>query len=212
MKKIAAVLASCLAVYVQADYSAIEDGGVTDGTGFFGAFFFDRHLPEQEQVWLVDYKEDPAEWWPVDSQPQAGLGTRYSLSIVEVAHTPENEVIHSFTEKHLNQHLAVFLQVSQAEQNNLQSHDYIGTGITLNNRWRAGDGIGLGIAHARSTYRNPQIYPDWESAEMAWELTYFGSVLDKLDAQTSVYYIQHPAQDANISDSIAAQLRVHFKF
>ena len=211
MKKIAAVFISSLAAFAQAD-----DGlQWSDNLSAEDVAYFDEMLRvDPTHNTLLPHSDIYAEWRLI-SYPQSSVdvGSRYALSVVEVAYAgQQSDVAYSFTEKHLNDNLAVFLQVSHTEYNAALSHDYIGTGILLSNRWRAGDGIGLGIAHARSSDLQQQVYPDWESAEMAWELSYFGNLLNRLNAQTSVYYIQHPVQDVEISDSIAAQLRVHFKF
>lgn len=208
MKKIAAVFISSLAAF-----SYAEDISQWNETLSENAAFFDEMLRVDSSPNGLPSPDIDTEWrWVGRTQPSVEVGSRYALSIVEVAYPGQyNDVIYSFAEKHLNDNVAVFLQVSHTEYNSLPSHEYIGTGITLNNRWRDGDGIGLGVAHAR-TNLHQQVYPDWEAAEMAWELSYFGNLMNRLNAQTSVYYIQHPVQNVDISDSIAAQVRVHFKF
>ncbi len=211
MKKIAAAFISCFAAFAHAD----DKPYWSDALSAEDVAYFDEMLRVDATANPVMSSPEINPEWRLISHPQpiVEVGSRYALSVVEVAYPGQySDVVYSFTEKNLNDNLAVFLQVSHTENNAALSHEYIGTGILVNNRWRAGDGIGLGIAHARSSDLQQQIYPDWESAEMAWELSYFGHLLNRLNAQTSVYYIQHPVQDVEISDSIAAQLRVHFKF
>lgn len=207
MKKIAAVFISSLAAFSYAEDISQWNNAVEGERAYF-----DEMLRIDTANNAAAFHDLDAEWHLSDRPRSSEVGSRYALSVIEVSSPGQyNDVIYSFAEKQLNDNFAVFLQVSHTEHNAVQSHEYIGTGITLNNRWREGDGIGLGISHARSNL-NQQVYPDWESAEMAWELSYFGHLLNRLNAQTSVYYIQHPVQQLDVSDSLAAQLRVHFKF
>lgn len=123
-----------------------------------------------------------------------------------------NSGIYLIAEKNINEVAAVFLQLGRADDQFNQLEYYAGTGVTFNNFWRSGDGLGLAVAQARNG--DPYLAQNTgvQRAETAWELTYYSPLVDYLSAQASVYYIKNPAMDKNLDDALAVGARLFIEF
>ena len=116
----------------------------------------------------------------------------------------------------LTENRQLFLQLGRAAEKTNQLQYYAGTGVVFNHLWREGDNLGFAVAHAR----NGQAYlkhaqvaenSDIDRAETAWELTYFLPLLNSMNVQTSVYYIQNPAMNKSLDDALALGVRFYFE-
>jgi porin len=124
----------------------------------------------------------------------------------------DNSGIYLIAEKNLNDTLAVFLQLGQADKQLNQIEHYVGTGVVLNSFWRDGDGLGLAVAHARNGEPYLVQNPEQLKAETAWELSYFSPVFEYLSVQASLYYIQQPSMDPTLEDALAFGTRAYIEF
>mgnify|MGYP006178935179 FL=1 len=115
-------------------------------------------------------------------------------------------------EKNINDIAAVFLQLGRADDQFNQLEYYAGTGITFTDFWRNGDGLGIAVAQARNGDPYLAANTELQRAETAWELTYYSPLVDYLNAQASVYYIQHPAMDKTLDDALAIGARLFIEF
>ena len=124
----------------------------------------------------------------------------------------ENTGVYVIAEKNINDVAAIFFQLGQADDNFNQVEYYGGTGVTVNDFWLDGDGLGFAVAHARNG--DPYLVLNDESGrtETAWELTYFAPVIEHLNLQGSVYYIQNPSMDKTLDDAVAVGARAYIEF
>lgn len=123
-----------------------------------------------------------------------------------------NSGVYLIAEKNINDVAAVFLQLGRADDQYNQLEYYAGTGVTFPNFWRTGDGLGIAVAQARNSDPYLAANTELQRAETAWELTYYSPLVDYLNAQASVYYIQHPAMDKTLDDALAIGARLFIEF
>jgi porin len=126
--------------------------------------------------------------------------------------TDDNTGVYFIAEKNINDVAAVFIQLGQADDEINQLEYYGGTGITFNSFWLDGDGIGLAVAHARNGDPYLAINSELSRAETAWEFTYFAPIVEHLNTQASLYYIQNPSMDQTLDDALAVGARVYIEF
>lgn len=157
------------------------------------------------------------EWgWANETKDKIALGVWQHTAEVENPVNGElvddNSGIYVIAEKNVNDVAAVFVQLGQADDEFNQLEYYGGTGVTFNNFWLEGDGLGLAVAHARNGDPYLESNRDLGRAETAWELTYFAPVVDHLNLQGSVYYIQNPSMDRTLDDALALGARAYIEF
>lgn len=157
------------------------------------------------------------EWgWTNESKDKVALGVWQHTAEVENPvsgeMSDENTGVYFIAEKNINDVAAVFLQLGQADDEFNQLEYYGGMGITFNEFWLDGDGLGLAVAHARNG--DPYLVTNSElgRAETAWELTYFAPIVEHLSLQGSFYYIQNPSMERAIDDALAVGARAYIEF
>lgn len=157
------------------------------------------------------------EWgWANENKDKAALGVWQQTAEVE---NPvdgdiidENTGVYFIAEKNINDVAAVFVQLGQADDEFNQLEYYGGTGITFSSFWLDGDGIGLAVAHARNGDPYLAVNDHVDRAETAWEFTYYAPVVDHLNVQASVFYIQNPSMDQTLDDAVALGARAYIEF
>lgn len=159
------------------------------------------------------------EWgWVNESKDKVALGVWQHTAEIENPVTGEitddNTGVYFIAEKNINDVAAVFVQLGQADDEFNQLEYYGGTGVTFNNFWLDGDGLGLAVAQARNgdPYLEVNSAGGTGRAETAWELTYFTPVVDHLSLQGSFYYIQNPSMDRTLDDALAVGARAYIEF
>ena len=157
------------------------------------------------------------EWgWANDNNDKVALGawqhTAEVESPVDGALIDDNTGVYFIAEKNINDVVAVFLQLGQADDEFNQLEYYGGTGITFSSFWLDGDGLGLAVGQARNG--DPYLAQNNRSGrtETAWELTYFTPVVEHLNLQGSFYYIQNPSMDKTLDDALAVGARAYIEF
>ena len=218
MRRVAlALLLGALAGIAQADEKDLDDVTLSSSeaaysdTDFFADF---AALPTAAELESAGFGNN-AEWnFNHERQPYVLGSWQYRLSqealAAETANAKAGDA--QTAPPTAPGRLAMFVQAGQTGDTPAQTQEYFGTGIMLNNNWQAGDGIGVSIAHMRGDSTFPMIYSELMSSETSLELTYVRPLVDKLDAQTSIYYIQNNAIGPGINESVAAQVRLFFKF
>lgn len=166
-----------------------------EGDGIFSAVEFGIQEDANYKVALGVWQHSADVENPIDGSP-----------------SDENEGFYLIGEKIFAENMAVFLQFGQADDQFNRIENYIGTGITLSNVWRADDSVGVAVAHARNGEPFADANPELDAAETAWELTYFSPTIKKIDLQTSLYYIQNPAMEPTIDDALALGVRVYWEY
>ena len=114
-------------------------------------------------------------------------------------------------EKYLHEKLAVFFQYGRADKDKNQLSSYAGAGITYNELWVDDDEIGLGYARATNSSAFLNENPDLLSAETVVELTYARPLMEKLNFQTSIYYVENPSMDPEVDNSVALGVRLYIE-
>lgn len=157
------------------------------------------------------------EWgWKPVAGDKVALGawqhTAEVESAVNAAVIDYNSGFYFIAEKNINEVAAVFFQLGRADDKRNQLEYYAGTGVTLNGFWRDGDGLGLAVAQARNGDPYRAMNPTAGREETAWELTYFTPLVNYLDVQASVYYIQNPSMDKTLDDALAVGARIYLHF
>lgn len=114
-------------------------------------------------------------------------------------------------EKYFNERLVAFFQFGRADNKKNQLDTYSGVGLTLSELWVTDDTIGLGYARAKNGPAFLRENPDLLSAEAAIELTYARPLMEKLNFQTSIYYVEHPSMDPVVDNSIALGVRLYIE-
>lgn len=171
---------------------------------FFAENFPKYHEPEIPAEWEWQHKSaliNPDTWQPAFSR----------VAWQSEAISPDDDV-YALAEARVSENLAVFVQLGQVDQQSVSMYEYVGTGIMLNNRWHSGDSIGMSVMRGNRDIAQPLIYSEWISTETAWEFTYIRPLVKRLNAQTSVYYIQNPADSSGAEAAIAAQVRFYYQF
>ncbi|HSC67041.1 MAG TPA: carbohydrate porin [Cellvibrio sp.] len=157
------------------------------------------------------------EWgWVNENKDKAALGVWQQTAEVENPvdgeTIDENTGIYFIAEKNINDVAAVFVQLGQADDEFNQLEFYGGTGITFTSFWLEGDGVGLAVAQARNGDPYLAANSDLDRAETAWEFTYYAPVVEHLNLQASVYYVQNPSMDQTIDDAVALGARAYIEF
>lgn len=157
------------------------------------------------------------EWgWANETTGKVALGVWQHTAEVENPVngeiTDDNTGVYFIAEKNINDVAAVFIQLGQADDEVNQLEYYSGTGITFNSFWLDGDGLGLAVAHARNGDPYLALNSELGRAETAWEFTYFAPIVEHLNTQASLYYIQNPSMDQTLDDALAVGARVYIEF
>lgn len=157
------------------------------------------------------------EWgWTPAAGDKIALGAWQHSAEVESVVTgnliDSNSGVYLIAEKNINDIAAVFLQLGRADDQLNQLEYYAGTGVTFTDFWRNGDGLGIAVAQARNGDPYLAANTELQRAETAWELSYYSPLVDHLNAQASVYYIQHPAMDKTLDDALAIGARLFIEF
>lgn len=126
--------------------------------------------------------------------------------------TDDNTGVYFIAEKNINDVAAVFIQLGQADDEVNQLEYYGGTGVTFNNFWLEGDGLGVAVAHARNGDPYLEMNTELSRAETAWEFTYFAPIVEHFNTQASLYYIQNPSMDQTLDDALAVGARIYIDF
>lgn len=158
-----------------------------------------------------------AEWgWAPAAGDKIALGVwQHSAEVdnpVNGETIDDNSGVYLIAEKNINNVAAIFLQLGRADDQLNQLEYYAGTGVTFTDFWRSGDGLGLAVAHARNGDPYLAVNTEVQRAETAWELTYYAPLVDYLNAQASVYYIQNPSMDKTLDDALAIGARLFIEF
>lgn len=165
-----------------------------EGDGIFSALEFGIQEDKNYKVALGVWEHSAEVENPVDGNP-----------------SDANEGYYLIGEKFFEENIAVFLQLGIADDATNQLEHYLGTGVTLSNLWRDDDGLGVAVAHARNGDSYSDVNPELDAAETAWELSYFVPVVNHLNIQTSLYYIQNPAMEPSIDDALALGARIYLE-
>lgn len=157
------------------------------------------------------------EWgWTPAAGDKIALGAWHHSAEVESVVTgnniDNNQGIYLIAEKNINNVAVVFLQLGRADDQLNQLEYYAGTGVTFTDFWRSGDGLGVAVAHARNGDPYLDVNTDLQRAETAWELTYYSPLVDHLNAQASVYYLQNPSMDKTLDAALAIGARLFIEF
>ncbi len=115
-------------------------------------------------------------------------------------------------EKNLSDDLSLFFQYGRADAKKNQLDEYLGGGVRLNNYWREGDALGLGCSIAQNGEPFLRQNPGLESSEALWELTYFMPLVEHLNTQASVYYVENPSMNPELDNALALGLRAYIEF
>lgn len=164
-----------------------------DGDGVFRALELGLALPAEYKVGLGYWQHNAT----VDN-PVTGNESR------------DNSGVYIIAERYITRQFAVFIQAGMADKNNNQVADYYGAGATYTDLWQPGDTLGLAVAQARNSQPFLDQYPELENAETAWELSYTFKLTEHFSLQSSGYYVQNPAMQANIDNAIALGFRLIF--
>lgn len=181
---------------------------LNDSQSLTGHFFSD-HFPEYHDTGI------PAEW---ELQHKPALinydawQPAFSRAAWQSDEMSPDDDVYALAEARVSENLAVFLQLGQVDQQSVNAYEYYGTGIMLNNRWQSGDSIGMSVMRGNRDLAQPLIYSEWITTETSWELTYIRPLVTRLNARTSVYYIQNPADSSGSEAAIAAQVRFYYTF
>lgn len=157
------------------------------------------------------------EWgWANENKDKVALGVWQHTAEVENPVNGEiiddNTGVYFIAEKNINDVAAIFVQLGQADDEFNQLEYYGGVGITLNEFWLDGDGLGLAVAHARNGAPYLIANSELGRAETAWELTYLAPIVEHFSLQGSVYYIQNPSMEKNLDDALALGARAYIEF
>lgn len=126
--------------------------------------------------------------------------------------TDDNTGVYFIAEKNINDVATVFIQLGQADDEVNQLEYYGGTGVTFNNFWLEGDGLGVAVAHARNGDPYLEMNSELSRAETAWEFTYCAPIVEHLNTQASLYYIQNPSMDQTLDNALAVGARIYIDF
>lgn len=125
--------------------------------------------------------------------------------------TKSNQGYYLIGEKYFNENLAVFFQYGSADKDKNQLEAYSGAGVTYSDLWVKEDSIGLGYARAKNSTEFLKANPDLLTAESVVELTYFRPLMEKLNVQASVYYVEHPSMAPDVENSLAFGVRLYIE-
>lgn len=145
-----------------------------------------------------------------------GVGAWQHTAEVENPVTGElidkNSGIYIIGEKYWTERLATFIQAGRADKELNQVEYYYGAGIVVSHLFQEEDSIGVAVAHSRNGDPYLNSYPEYETAETAYELSYFTPVNSYLSVQSSLYYIHNPSMDKGLDDALAVGLRAYIQF
>jgi porin len=151
-----------------------------------------------------------------DKSYKVGLGfwqkTTEEENVVDGTPLNSNHGFYFIGEKHLSDDLVAFLQYGRADEKKNQLDQYWGTGLTLNNALATDDALGLGVGSAHNGTPFLDANDGLKSSETIWELTYLRPIIEHLNLQTSVYYIDSPSMDPDVDNALALGLRLYIEF
>jgi porin len=175
-----------------------------------------RAAPISSSIAATVYSVRPNGAGQMKRKDKVGLGVWQQTAEVENPVNGEliddNKGVYFIAEKNINDVVAIFIQLGQAEAELNQLEYYGGMGITFASFWLEGDGLGLAVGQARNGDPYLAANNELRRAETAWEFTYFAPLVEHVSAQASVYYIQNPLMDRTLEDAVALGARVYIEF
>jgi len=135
-------------------------------------------------------------------------------NVVDGQPIDENSGYYIIGEKNLTEQLTVFFQYGRADDAKNQLDEYWGGGVTLNNYWKEGDdaGVACGRAHNGTPFLQQPENSGLSEAEVVCEATYFRPLVEHVNGQASIYYVDHPSMMPELDAAVALGARLYIEF
>lgn len=153
-----------------------------------------------------------------DQQYKFGVGawqkTTREDSAVDGQPSNKNSGYYIIGEKNLSEQWTVFFQYGRADEDKNQLDEYWGGGVTLSGYWQEGDDAGLGCSRAHNglPFLQQPENANLEKAETLCELTYFRPLVEHLNGQASLYYVENPSMQPELDNALALGVRLYIEF
>lgn len=157
-----------------------------------------------------------AEWgFAQEKNYKFGLGAWHTSAEVENpvdgSLIDENSGYYLIGEKYFSEKLAAFFQYGRTDDKKNELNPYSGAGLIYHELWVEEDAIGLGCARAKNGSAFLRANPDLLSAETVIELTYARPLIERLNFQTSIYYVENPSMSPDVDNSVALGVRLYIE-